>query len=159
MLNLINKVFKRFFSVCILVAAILVVIAGFALLSLNPLFAFLTWAIGFIMIILATGLIGIFINIDNNLQKFVDREFGVSQNKKEEVDLLSTGQTFTVIKNTAIRSTPEHGSYEKKSLNTGDTVYFQNVLKDDPSWYYVESSDASCKGWCFTDHLKKFKNE
>jgi len=65
------------------------------------------------------------------------------------------GEQYEAKTNTAIRSGPQHDSFEKRLLNVGDTVCFKNFLQDDPAWCYVKTTDSITEGWCFFEHLEK----
>jgi hypothetical protein len=67
----------------------------------------------------------------------------------------TVGAIYEVIEKTAIRDAYQHDAYIKKELNIGDKVFFQNVLENEPEWFYVNTSD-SINGWCFASHLKRF---
>ena len=70
-------------------------------------------------------------------------------------DIPLSGQLCKVIKKTAIREFRKHDSYAEKELNVGDKVYFQKIKNNDPTWYYVKSTDSWENGWCFSGYLEK----
>jgi hypothetical protein len=82
MTNFIGSAFKGIFTFIIVVALILVIVAGgYVISEINTMLGILTWVIGLIFIVLSFGLVSIFINIDTNLQKIINE--GVFINKKK----------------------------------------------------------------------------
>jgi uncharacterized membrane protein len=68
MLDLINSAFKGIFTIIIWIALIAVVIGGSMMMSTSPLFAFLVWIGGLLIIILSAGLISLQIKMNENIE-------------------------------------------------------------------------------------------
>ena len=70
-------------------------------------------------------------------------------------ELPQANQMMRVKTDTTIRSQPDNNSYASKELIVGDQIYFQNILNNDPTWFYVTTIDKKIEGWCFSNHLEK----
>ena len=82
MLDFIGSVFKGIVSFLIVIALIAVLVGGFIVMQNSFLLALLVWVGGFISIVLAFGMISIFVEINENLKILISKTGNTSLSGK-----------------------------------------------------------------------------